>query len=303
MKMEEYMKAISLRKHVKKQPLVTLNDTDTVGNALSLFKRKGITSAPIKNTSRKSSEEVLLGLVGVADIVYYVLSLVPKLDSITPEELKKMFITSELIEETSVYNIIDKSRLNPLVELYETDTALQLFLSVLKKGVHRIVLVNGDNVAMQTMSRSDIIKLVAEGIKKGELDKIGEVQVGDMIKRNDNIVSVKDTDNILACLTNIKASGHKSIPVVNDQNQLVGNFSCSDIHRVNQDLFIEFHTQVSKFSTNKPISLKMTDTLETVVSTMVQPDRSVHCIWVVDDEDHVIGSVSMTDVLRYLSKL
>jgi len=105
-------------------------------------------------------------------------------------------------------------------------------------------------------------------------------------------------------MRDMKVSG---VAVLDRHNKILTNFSASDLLGLTEDKFpylllpvFEFLNKMKGFHA-PPITCRNEDTLETLLYKMVF--YGVHRIYVVDTQNKPVGVISLTDVMKFLSKI
>lgn len=123
------------------------------------------------------------------------------------------------------------------------------------------------------------------------------------------MITCRDTDPVLLVLDRLKDCGHKSLPVVDANDKLVSNFSSSEVTALIKDAWPSFGEPVLAYKdysnglygskTQSLIYATEDETIRDVLKKLVGGKKSIHCLWIVDKDMKPIGSISLTDVLRF----
>jgi len=278
-----------------KKPLITLSLTSTIRQSLQVLSENNILSAPVV-----TQEGGIIGFVDVLDICGYVLQYwsqhVPKWNS-------KHFPSADFFN-THIGNVLNFSHVDtPFV--VTASTSLKTVVDGLKlhkhHRVHRIAVEN-NGVIVNVFSQSDIVTFLHANIA---LFPYADVEVSHLkIKRHPILVRL-DTPMIdaLRLLYDNRVSG---IALVDENYHLDGNFSASDIRGILPFAFEVFDRSVlhylSRGTKTSPhiglISCQEQAPLRVVVGMMV--NEHVHRVWVVDEGNHTVGVITMTDIISLM---
>jgi len=101
------------------------------------------------------------------------------------------------------------------------------------------------------------------------------------------------------------------LPVINDEEILVGSLSSSDLKGSKEEnLFTDLNLSVADFLASRIgefkrddisllVSCTMDDTIQDIVQRMVS--RHIHRIFIVDNNNKLIGVLSLCDIIQILS--
>eukprot|EP00818_Percolomonas_sp_WS_P007843 CAMPEP_0117446020 /NCGR_PEP_ID=MMETSP0759-20121206/6111_1 /TAXON_ID=63605 /ORGANISM="Percolomonas cosmopolitus, Strain WS" /LENGTH=343 /DNA_ID=CAMNT_0005238245 /DNA_START=13 /DNA_END=1044 /DNA_ORIENTATION=+ len=309
----KHLSKFPLSRVLKKQKVVTLPDDATIARALETLSKNKIRSAPVLNTRSKDHPERILGIIGTVDICYYMLEIAPNPNTMTRRELNNFFIEGSEISSQKVYKILDRSGLNPVETFVSTSNLPNIVTICLSKGVHRVLILESGEV-VATVSRSDIVRLLWTEIHNEKPDPLtkqfADLPIkGTVVHQQKDIVTCKTNDPVLLVLDKLRDAGHKSLPIVDNEGRVVDNFSSSEVSGLVRDAWPSFGDNAADFKKHvyelkgekvpPLVFTKMNATVGEVIEKLVGGKNSIHVLWVVDDNMKPIGSISLTDILRF----
>jgi len=259
--------------------LITVQSHNPVHKAIELMSENEYLSLPVLYHSE---------VVGIIDALDYACLLADKKDLQTA--LK-----------TPVEQAINYSKKDPFVPLYQSGPFSAL-LNLLSSGVHRCPIVNNKGVFIGVISQLDVIILLADtyGLQlEKNLSDLGNKSLEELGMLN-NVYSVSESATVLECIEEIAKHKVTAVPIVNTKNEVVGNFSISDIVRKihkQDDLVVT----VKDFM-NTPLAWPVTTTPTCTLAKVIKQINAelLHRIWVVDEQNKPRGVVSLTDIIQRL---
>jgi CBS domain-containing protein len=252
-----------------------------------------------------------LGFLDVMDIVKYIISAFGQVRDMKKEQDFWSLINSE----TKIRDATVKDALASVHHLrhkwYEVSTGYSLWLAMeimAREGVHRIAIV--DRMTRRVVSIITQSQLIAFLHKN--MDHLGPLKdkpVSVIGGEKENVLMVKKQEMALHAFELMSTHNVSAVAVVDEGNRIVDNLSIKDIKRMFDAggvLFWSLYYSVDQYlirvrketpgRPDHPITVTMTDTLQTVVSLMVT--HKIHRIYVVDKDHNIpIGVISMRDIL------
>uniref|UniRef100_A0A6B2LCU7 CBS domain-containing protein n=1 Tax=Arcella intermedia TaxID=1963864 RepID=A0A6B2LCU7_9EUKA len=263
---------------------------------MKILNKENILSIPVIS----EKETRFLGFVDVLDIASSVYHEWLKVSS----ELNGDLFPDEKYFETPISELLNYSRIDYPYFVSTTDTiekVIQLFRSPrVAHRLHRVAVLDENKKMVDVLSQSDIIRFAAANITKfkSKKSKIAEelkiIRAPIMLKVDCSIADA------LLCVCNNMISG---IALVDEQFQLIGNFSASDLRGIDPSCFTFFSGSVlqflSKQSTPKPTKfMKEQSTLEEIVKEIASDN--IHRIFVTSDAGFPKGVISLIDIITIL---
>ena len=305
----EYFKAVPLTDLVpKNQHLVLLKEDQTLQEVVNQLSQHRILAAPVLTKEGK-----LLGMLSVLDIVQYIVASAPNVDQL--KNLSEVEIAGRCITLQTAKNVMGfsaRDQFLPLKSNVPSTMAVELF----SQGVHRCVVEEDvtTDLYIGTLSQSDIVKRLSEHLHMGKLKNLGAKLASDLGLGLVQPVVVKESQLVLETMKQLASSNVSAVAVVNDKDELVGNFSASDLRGFYLDRLPHFDFPTSVFlekysaSSLKPFCTKLEGlTFVELVKLLIHPEvqgeklnHSMHRVWIVDDAKKVIGVITLTDIMKVI---
>ncbi|NPA38590.1 MAG: CBS domain-containing protein [Candidatus Nanohaloarchaeota archaeon] len=168
-------------KDVMTEEVVTLNPSDSIAKALSLFREHGFTRAPVVD-----SEGRLLGLVTLHDIVVTFLKpkTRPQKSNVGKEKVHVLRNPVKAIMETAV------------ITAYPNDTLLEAIQKMKEYNISSLIVVGDKNELLGIITDKDMLEVVASAYQEEERFKVMYSLAGD--------VRDLDKDELEESLKNVK---------------------------------------------------------------------------------------------------
>jgi CBS domain-containing protein len=264
-----------------------------------------ILSAPVVDWKAQR----LLGFVDMLDLVSFVLSLYNADIHQTPLDSNLLFEKSNQFFSKPIKEIIDLSKRNPLCQVLKTSPLWEC-ISLFQRGLHRVVVTNEERKIVGILSQSDVVRFLA-----GKMDEhysffgktVEELNLGTY-----SLITVRDTQPTIAALKILYEHKVSAVAVVNKEGILVGNLSASDLKGATivtdsdqgadpfGSLFLPVITFLKQGGMTKfPVGTCTRNTAFNFVLLRILALR-VHRLWIVDEKEHPIGVISLTDIMKAL---
>jgi len=160
------------------------------------------------------------------------------------------------------------------------------------------------------LSHYSVIRLLSDNLFRDEFKDIAALKVNSFVQLGGEIASVKMDTTVIGTLIQLHISQKHAIVVFDDNDKLVANFSTSSVVGVFQNpqckiaqvlqmpvynYLKEFHPEYLHCITCSP-DATLLDLVRLMSST------HAHRVWIVDQQLHVMGVVSTSDVMRVINR-
>jgi arabinose-5-phosphate isomerase len=120
--------------------------------------------------------------------------------------------------------------------------------------------------------------------------------VQDIMRTGDEIPVVHEDDSLGQALMVMTGKGLGMTGIAGDDNRLVGIYTDGDLRRsLSDDTDIQ-RARIADVMTTEPYTVKP-DMLAAEIIAMMR-SKSINGVFVIDDEDHIVGALNMHDLLR-----
>lgn len=296
----EFLHQKTLQELGEKGTVVTLPSSCTVEQAVKELATNRVLSAPVIDDKTKNC----LGLVDMLDIVWTVLKVAPDMSALKENDLKSLEIAGRAMAFEPVTNAIGASGRDPYVPVYEKNPASSV-VPLFAKGVHRAPIFDESGNIVQTISQSDLIRVLSENIHMGKMKEMGEMTTEQLKLGAVRPITVPKSTPVIQVLKIIQENSVSAVGIVEEDGKLAGNFSATDLEGMYIEKWPSFTLPIGDFlqkhspnSLNSICCTKQT-TLINVCKELVQ--SKVHRLWVVDDDFKPVGVVSTTDIMKIVN--
>lgn len=233
------------------------------------------------------------------------------------EDFYKVLLEEEPFKSTTVKSIVESYRWAPFVPVSPNSSMLTVLLLLSKYRLRNVPVIEVDNPFVKNFITQTA---VVQGLKdcKGRdwFDCIASRPLTDLglpFMPYDEVIGIKSDELILEAFKRMKDNRIGGLPVTEGAGRkIVGSISIRDIRflLLRPELFSSFrHLTVKDFmrkigseslgsgndSITPPVTCAPDACLGSVIETLAS--RSVHRIYVVEDEDVLIGVVTLRDVI------
>ncbi len=275
----------------------TVKECDTIENVIQLLNQHGIHSCPVV-----SEDGVCVGVIDMLSIMKHIVMICPPQEGIKPYNLE---VASRAISWKKVGDLIIEHGV-PFVSLNETYKAthpLDVFSS--KYGIHRSPILDSESKVVNTISQSDYVKWFFEQSKTYFKNfEPFDFKLTDLGMAETEVVTVNKFDMVIDVIKKMAEQDLYAVAVVNNDGELVGNFSANDLKAMCQENWPSFFVPVYEYLLQHSPTSLMANGLSIEYSTLRTALKYFgsypqHRIWVVDSNKPV-GVITHTDVLNFV---
>jgi len=285
--------------------IVCCAQDESLGVALKKMKEEHVTSCLVEN-----ADKVVIGSVDLNDICRFICSHLELPPHSVSELNREKF--EKLVEEGNAFTAALSGH---LVDNYQDslhtigyDTSVFDVISMFSTEIHRAVCIDANGVHRFVLSQSDIVEYLAK--LAHNLVDFQRMTCANCVPQPPcetyQVVKVKDTDSVLTALELMFEYAVTGLAIVNEDNQLVGNFSSSDLVQLDEKNFWTICLSVHSFlelygRKHDPVFCTTEMSVEMAMLKMVV--HKFHRCYVVDNRKCPIGVISATDVMQTFARI
>lgn len=175
------------------------------------------------------------------------------------------------------------------------------------KQVHRVLVFNDKGALENIITQSAVLHQF-----RNHLEYLGELGLKTMDELNlgtTTVLSIKISASTIDAFRLLRTHKLYAVPVVNEDNKLVGNISAKDIYStcsspahlylLYASLSVFFEQQDHQEAMNDSITCSGNAKLIEVIGKLV--DNKVHRVYLVDDNQSIQKIITLTDILKLFS--
>jgi len=293
----------------KDSSIVRVNKNDLAVDALKVLTNHKLLSAPVWDEEANA----YLGFLDILDIVALVFSAErAALNDFREEDDWEQFFrnTSHIIVTKTVGETLYKSRRNLWKEISESAPLYDLVqLMSNEENHHRVAVLAADRPeVIGIVSQSRVIEFFHKEINTPALKDLNVIS-SEWYKALTEDRELKTVNSKLDAYSGfrlLQSEQVSGLPVVNDEGELVGTISASDIKssigsRLFQDMMLQLPaylvTARGDFCLD-PIIVNERDTLGSILEKLFS--FHIHRVFVVDHENHPTCVLSLCDIISFL---
>jgi len=217
---------------------------------------------------------------------------VPHLGSNWIEQTKEQF-------SLPIINVLSTcSSLDSFLPIHH-DTPLSQVVRFFSYGIHRLPVLDSSGELESIVTQYDMLQVLADNLLHYEdLAAMSKKPMTSFMVLPHKVVTVQEDCLLLKAFDTIISNSISGLGVVNKEDQLVGNISATDFQGFTENNLPQLSEQTAKeFIRNQVlISCHRYSTFKDVVELFLK--ARVHRIYITDLDQHVIGIVTLTDVLK-----
>mmetsp|Transcript_7993 Transcript_7993/g.8820 ORF Transcript_7993/g.8820 Transcript_7993/m.8820 type:complete len:359 (+) Transcript_7993:54-1130(+) len=292
----------------EKKPLVTINATSSIADAIKVLADNKILSAPVVEDGLGFPS--YRGFIDMFDILRVILKIYSKDKYTTVEEwwrdyttnVTELQVKSSILKTTTVLTALGDT--SSVYNAYEFDTPLSQILNDFQKGIHRVA-VGKDGKLTSILSQSTVLRYLAKNVshlsKYAKRETVMNIGIGTI--GTGSLLKINYTTPTIEAFYMLYLNNKSALPIVDNEGTLLANLSISDLRGISTRNFaslllpvLEFIScQVSEF--RPPITVDISDPFETVLLKLAA--TKVHRVWVKNNAE-LAGVISLTDVMKII---
>mmetsp|Transcript_2306 Transcript_2306/g.6418 ORF Transcript_2306/g.6418 Transcript_2306/m.6418 type:complete len:331 (+) Transcript_2306:104-1096(+) len=276
---------------------------DSIKDALALFQKHRIQSLPVHNPVKQAH----VAFLDVLDIMVFTLGII--------QDVKAGTVTKEQAQEkwgkATCGELADCSGRDPFSPVGLRTSVFSAIQKFVKWKAHRLPIIDPEGELIHLLSQFRVIEYLEEHVGASPIASrtVGDLKLG----YKDGVYSIKETQTVAEGFQVINEKKVYGIAVLNGEGRIVGNLSASDIRRVVKDGALDFDVLALSVSSFIKAGIQSDDrTIEGVVcvqaSTTVEEVTmkfvvtKVHRLYVIDENERLLGIISTIDLLTQLSR-
>jgi CBS domain-containing protein len=273
-----------------RKPAIFLYADTPVEESANILRENNILSAPVYDKNEKR----FIGLVDVLSLVKY-----STLGMFLKKEFNNTFSKAP-VKDVVLDNEELEGSILKFVVFHEDDT-LETVVSILAQGrVHRGFVRKGldlNSTEVYPISQSDIVRYLY--ISKVHLPK---TLIRDAISSKKGVICIRDEEPAMDGFMKLWANKVQGLAVVDENGKIVETLSASDVRGMSSEkleILLLPTPQYKKSLLGKslpPVCVGMTETMHDATRKLVE--NKLHRVWVVDDGNHPVSVISLTDLLE-----
>jgi len=271
------------------------------------LKEHNVVCFPVMN---RTHEDRLEGLIDLVDICAFVVKLWDTHQEVNSIKFEKLFWES--LRWKTAGDVMNYSKMNDCHFLTEKATFKDVLRTLSLPGVHRVPImgrgglfdVHAKRPLKRFLTQSDLIRFAALHLSDfgSTLDRPVYTAVGTY-----PAVCVSRECRTIDAWREMLLRKISSLGVKGDDGKLIGEITVHDIgYVVTAKPGVELTSPVERFlqdittsgDRGRAVTRKKSDSVRKVISSMYK--YHVHCVYIIDGDDEVLGVVSLSDICRFL---
>lgn len=302
-----------VEKRTKRGETICLTDKSTLEEALRVLAENHILSAPVMDHGDKLQ---CLGMISVLNIASHVSRIADKNGSAqgATEEDVKNAVDLAKTKVTECVSFSTGDDYGVLLDSSSTEASATITAEsaamLMARAWHRIVVVDDDCKLVTTISQSDLIQEVDAILKEEAFAKLAATKVRDLGFKTAKVSSFQGDAKVLRAVHVIADRNISAVGVVDGDEKLRDSFEASDLRGLTANTMTDVLLPIDKFFQKYDAQrLRGIDTITedatfgSVVKRLAERNehgRSLHRLWLVDEERKPTGVISLTDVFRLI---
>jgi CBS domain-containing protein len=280
------------------QPLVNVSEDDKVPNVLSRLADKNVLSAIAFEMRGRP-----IGFIDTLDILTNITHTANIQDLSKPmnERLEILKAGGARFAEQTCKQIINESKRDPFIILPKSSPLMDAVQELAK--AHRIAV--ADENVFHILAQVDVASLIIK--RHNTFGTVLHKPISEVgLNPNTTVGAMDQNVSVMGCMRFMRDNNLSGIAVLDPSKKILTNFSASDLLGLRDDKFPMLALPVAEFLHSKhgylmpPVICLPDDTVESIMFKMTT--FKVHRIFVVDKDMKPIGVITLTDIMKFLSK-
>ncbi|KAK0090186.1 hypothetical protein PV326_004211, partial [Microctonus aethiopoides] len=237
----------------------------------------GVRAAPLWD----SSKQQFIGMLTITDFIK-ILQMYYTSPEVTMEELEE--------HELDTWRRVLQNDIQPLVSIAPDSSLYDAIKTLIQNRIHRLPVIDPDTGNIQELPRPSFVNKT-----------LGELRIGTY----DNIETATEDTSIILALKKFVERRVSALPIIDSDGKLVDIYSKFDVINLaanktynNLDVTLRTANHHRNEWFEGVQNCKLDQPLFTVMEKLVRAE--VHRLVIVDDDEKVIGIISLSDLLFYL---
>lgn len=273
--------------------VVSVKADEPVENAVRTMGKHNIHAVPVMDGT------TCLGVIDMLDVIRHANVVSP-----VSQDSRSLEIAGRALALKSVRDLVNASGRDPLAPL-EVDEYANLAVNYFASGIHRAPILNKEDQIVGSVSQSDLVHWFHDQsetyLKKMEVLQKPVTSLG---LGCGPVTKVRDDQTVLDAIRVLDQTGVSAVPIVDEENQFVGNFSATDLKGMYWEKWPSFFLPVREFlDKHSPQSLNgeglpvSGTTLFDVLAWFRK--YPYHRVWMLH-QGMPVGVVSHTDIMKFM---
>lgn len=277
--------------------VVFASENDSIGDVFTNLVKNNILSVPVY-----SGEMRLVGFLDILDILHFLSERVVDYSKGGPFDSIGWFASwhsVQAVKDVKCKDIINISQRNPNLSA-QHDLSVQLTLdSMGAYNLHRIAIVKGDTL-VGILTQTKLLDFFFKHNFLEDIGNIAKMTAGQMQLGYKKVFTTTTSTKAIDAFRFMIENQVSGLAVLNDEGQIVGNISASDIRELGFEfnLFSKLFVSIKDFfgENAKPLQAVNPETTFKKIVEIFHTSK-VHRVYVVEGKD-ILGVITPSDILK-----
>jgi predicted transcriptional regulator len=300
----------ALRNLIQNQKLIHLLPDETVESAFEKLYHHRITCAPILE-----NKQSIIGLVDILDLMTYLVKVCtkPLTDTyvgesrkITTDDMSMIRKRSADFRLASVKDVVDYSKRNPILFLFEDQTVRDALDAFASQGVHRLVLRKKESLEITgILSQTNVVQALANDSSFQKFQS----SVGDLKNKTENLVTVGQHELAIDAFIKMHENSLSSVAIIDHLGHLSGNLSAADLNGAMDNftkLLRSTHDYIGAIRKEQGRQVDFVASIAPKTSlydaVQMMNKQRIHRVYTVDEQKKPLAVISFTDILKEMNE-
>lgn len=287
--------------------VITIDPNAKIMEALEVLVTNGIKSAPI--TYKVSDSESRTTVIELGDIMKLIIDTYSDDDKYLDEDIQYILqhTPRKNVHDLAAVDIANLAKNANFIAVSEGASLLDVASAMGTEGVRRVLVFDKNGQVSNVVTQSTLLEVLLR--HRHEMGSLLNLTVASAFPENTRakIYSVKASSSTIEAFRMIIQHKINSVAVVDDQNgKLLGSISIRDVETIGleKQRIRQLYSTAGQFVADKkankepfiPITTTVQETMASVLDKMEL--HPIQQVWVVNDDFHPIGVVTVTDLLQ-----
>ena len=295
----------------KHRHLIKISERSTVQEFLAILAKEGIKSAPIYRINDATGTKILKGILSLSNVLNYGLS--HNLLPISANEFEDALNHYDFLQ-TQLTTIMQEG-VDPKPVILLSSDSLATLSNLFNNGYHRALVLEPDlfldtsdgvTVHVQSkvklVSQTDVINFIYQEFETSSsiscpwVDNILATKVCTIAPKGNRVIGLSQDQPVIEAFKLMKENNIHAVPILDGQQHIVCDISESDIKGLDMETLNRLGQPLRDYlKAPKNVKIGFDAHVSDAIAQMIE--SKVHHLWLVDDDNHAAGVVTMTDII------
>lgn len=277
--------------------IVTITTETLVVDAIETLNINNISSVPVLTPDGK-----LIGMLDTFDIIGFALEIFPSETDLEEDFFRSFLYSNFQLETRKVKDILNKTY-NEEMFTMKSNASVYAVTEFLAHGIHRLPILdeNDPKKLVNIVSQTNVIRYILKNIDL--CPTLKDASLSDLRMAEKELLTARDSDRMVDVLRLLVGTKFSAILCKDKNGNPSISLSANDVRNLEKDSFASlflsvygYYHQMTPRTRRDLITCQTSTTFSEALKLLV--DNKIHRLWIKNDDEKVVGVITMTDILE-----